>query len=103
MKITHRKEEEVPEPAPKTGRVSRAVREIMQELTRVAPGMVMVIETGDERAIRVTKALITRAGNELGMPVRHWHAGTEVYAKPVTSEPSRKDRSERASRGDYRD
>jgi hypothetical protein len=75
----------------------------MQELTRIAPGMVMVIETGDEKAIRATKTLITRAANELGMPMRHWHAGTEVYAKPVKATQMGIERSERANRGDHRD
>jgi hypothetical protein len=103
LKITHRKAEEVPTPSGTSGRVNQVLAEIMQELTKLAPGMVMVIETGDETTIRATKALITRAGNELGMPVRHWHAGTEVYAKPVEAAPSRKQRSERANRGDYRD
>ena len=103
LRITHRKAEEVAAPASKSSRVNDVLTEIMQGLIKLAPGMVLVIETGDEKAIRATKTLITRAGNALGTPIRHWHWGTEVYAKPVAVAPQRKQRSERASRGDHRD
>jgi len=103
LKITHRKADEAPPPPALSGRVNHVLREIMRELTKLAPGMVLVIETGDEKTIRATKTLITRAGNELGMPMRHWHSGTEVYAKPAAIAARRKQRSERANRGDLRD
>ncbi len=103
MKITQRKEEDVPPAPAKNRRVNRALEEIMDELTRIEPGMVMVIEAEDEKAIRATKLLVTRAGNELGIPLRHWHTGTEVFAKPVRATHMGMERSERASRGDHRD
>ncbi len=102
MKISHRRAEDVPAPPARSGAVNQVLTEIMRELRRIAPGMVMVIETGDEAAVRGTKVLITRAGRELGIPVRHWHNGTEVYAKPIGIGPARKPRSERANRGDFR-
>ncbi len=102
LKITHRKAAEVPSPPP-TSRMSQALAEIMRELTRLAPGMVLVIDTGDANTIRATKALITRAGKELAIPVRHWHSGTEVYATTSAAAPRRKQRLDRANRGDFRD
>ncbi len=100
LRITHRKAEDVP--APRRNR-NALLAEIMRELKRLAPGMVMVIETGDEATVRGTKVLITQAGRELGIPVRHWHAGSEVYARPVAFGPVRKTRVERANRADFRD
>ena len=60
----------------------------------------MVIDTGSVNTIRATKALKTRAGNELGVPVRHWHVGTEVYARPEPygHGPGRKGESRRSPR-----
>ena len=103
LKITHRKADEVPPQPSLSGRVNDVLAEIMRELTKLAPGMVLVIETGDEKAIRATKTLITRAGNELGMPMRHWHSGTAVYAKPAAEAARGKQRSERANLRDLRD
>ena len=103
LKITHRKADEVPPQPSLSGRVNDVLAEIMRELTKLAPGMVLVIETGDEKVIRATKTLITRAGKELGMPMRHWHSGTEVYAKPAAEAARGKQRSERANLGDFRD
>ncbi len=103
IKITQRKAEDVPQPQRGRGRVSHALDQVMRELTRLAPGMVLVIETEDQRDIRTTKLLITRAANQLGMPVRHWHSGNEVFASPRAAAPTRRPRSERASLGDHRD
>jgi hypothetical protein len=103
VKITHRKEEDVPTSPAATSRVSATVKAIMDELNRVAPGMVMVIEMGQGDSIRATKAAVTRAGNELGTPVQHWHRGREVYARPVRANPMGIDRPERSARGDHRD
>jgi len=64
--------------------------------------MVLEIETGDEKAIRATKMLVTRAGNELGTPWQHWHIGTKVYAKPIEATKQRRQRSDRANLHDYR-
>jgi hypothetical protein len=74
----------------------------MKEMARVAPGMVLEIETGDEKAIRATKLLVMRAGNELATPWRHWHAGTKVYAKPIEATKLRRQKSDRANLHDYR-
>ncbi|HLF09181.1 MAG TPA: hypothetical protein VI789_07530 [Dehalococcoidia bacterium] len=101
LSFTHRKAHEVPPPAG-GGRVNRDLESIINELTRLATGMVLEIETGDEKAIRATKALITRAGQQLGTPMRHWHAGTKVFAQP-TNRRMRKQRSERANLGDHRE
>jgi hypothetical protein len=65
--------------------------------------MVMVVEMGQGDSIRATKAAITRAGNELGMPVRQWHAGREVYARPLRPTLGAMERAERAARGDRRE
>jgi hypothetical protein len=104
LRFSHKKADEVPQP-PKRGKISEALAAVMRELERVAPDMVLEIETGDEKAIRATKLMITRAGAELGTPVRHWHQGTKVYARPadVITERGRKQRSERANLGDRRD
>ncbi len=102
LKITHRKAEDVPPPQRGRGQMNKALDQIMRELTKLAPGMVLVIQTEDQRDIRTTKLLITRAANQLGIPVRHWHSGNEVFAGPVTKARSRRPRSERASLGDYR-
>jgi hypothetical protein len=85
--------------------VSQSLAALIGELNRLAPDMVLEIETGDEKAIRATRLLITRAGNELGTPLRHWQVGTKVYAKPadVITERGRKQRTERANLGDHRD
>lgn len=104
LQFTHKKAEEVPAPRP-PGKVSQALAALIREMTKLAPDMVLEIETGDEKAIRATRMLVTRAGNELGTPLRHWQVGTKVYAKPtdVITERGRKQRSERANLGDRRD
>ena len=104
LQFSHKKAGEVPQPRQR-GKVSDAVAAVMRELERVAQDMVLEIETGDEKAIRATKLMISRAGEELGTPVRHWHKGTKVYARPVDpiTERGRKQRSERANLGDRRD
>ena len=103
MKITHRKVEDVPAQPNRPGRMSSALKSIMDELERVAPGMVMVIEMGQGDSIRATKALVARASNELNMPVRQWHSGNQVYAHPVKPTLDAMERAERAARGDHRD
>ena len=102
LQFSHKKAHEVPQPGP-ASRVTEALSAIMREMARVAPGMVLEIETGEEKKIRATKMLVTRAGNELGTPWQHWHAGTKVYAKPMEATRRRKERSERANLSDYRD
>jgi len=101
LQFSHKKAHEVPQPGP-ASRVTEAVSAIMREMARVAPDMVLEIETGDEKTIRATKMLVTRAGNELGTPWRQWHVGTKVYAKPMEATKLRRERSERANLSDHR-
>jgi hypothetical protein len=103
LKFTHRKAEEVPARTV-SGRVNQALAALIREMTKLAPDMVLEIETGDEKAIRATKAMITRAGKELGTPWRHWHEGTKIYARPTDpiTERGRKQRTERANLRDKR-
>lgn len=98
--FTHRKASEVPMPVT-AGRTNRDLESIIREITKLASGMVLEIETGDEKALRATKGLITRAGKQLGTPMRHWHAGTKVYAQPASRQMG-KQRAERANLGDRR-
>ena len=46
-------------------------------------GMVLAIETGDAKAVRGTKLLISKASNQLGTKWQHWHFGKTVFAKPA--------------------
>jgi hypothetical protein len=91
LKITHRKEEEVPRPTA-AGRINENIEAIKAEMLKLGQGMVLEIETGSERAIRGTKALITRASRELGAKWRHWSQGTKVFARPAESVPRRRRR-----------
>jgi hypothetical protein len=91
LKITHRKEEEVPRPTA-AGRINENVEAIKAEMQKLGQGMVLEIETGSERAIRGTKALITRASKELGTKWRHWSQGTKVFARPAESVTHRRRR-----------
>lgn len=100
LKITHRKASEVPAPGA-SGKVNQALADLMDEMGKLATGMVLEIETGDETSIRATKMLITRAANQMGTPYSHWHSGTKVYAQPKPAAKG-KQRSERANLGDYR-
>jgi hypothetical protein len=65
--------------------------------------MVLEIETGDERAVRATRMLVTRAGAQSATPWQQWRVGTKVYAKPIEATKRRRGRSERANVFDYRD
>jgi ketosteroid isomerase-like protein len=101
--FTHRKSKDVPSPN-RSGKVNQALTALMREMTKLAPDMVLEIETGDEKAIRATKAMITRAGKEFGTPWLHWHEGTRVFTRPSDpiTERGRKQRSERANLRDNR-
>jgi hypothetical protein len=102
LQFSHKKAHEVPQPA-RASRVSEAFSAIMKEMARVAPDMVLEIETGDERELRATRMLVTRAGCESTTPWRQWHVGTKVYAQPMEATKRRRGRSERANLFDYRD
>ncbi len=82
LRIRHLKEEEAPKPT-STGKVNEDLHGLKTEMTKLASGAVLEIEAGSEKAVRGVKALVTRAGRELGSQWRHWHAGTKVFAKPV--------------------
>lgn len=82
LKITHKPEEDVPLPG-RTGKVNEGLVALKAEMQKLGQGMVLEIETGSEKAIRGTKALITRASKQLGTRWRHWHMGTKVFAKPA--------------------
>lgn len=102
LKFSHKKAHEVPQPG-RASRVSEAFSAIMNEMARVAPDMVLEIETGDERELRATRMLVTRAGCESMTPWRQWHVGTKVYAQPMEATKRRRGRSERANVFDYRE
>lgn len=90
LKITHRKEEDVPAAAA-GGKSNEELDQLRSEMSKVAAGMVLEIETGSAKAIRGTKGAITRASKQLGKPFIHWHQGTKVFAKP-TEAPKRRGR-----------
>ena len=101
LKFSHRKPEEVPGPG-KGGRVNLALVSVLDEMRKLATGMVLEIETGDEKAIRATKSLITRAANQMDTRWQHWHVGTKIYARPMGPPNQRRPKSERANLRDYR-
>ncbi len=82
LQISHKKQEEVPTPS-SSGRVNEDLLTLKTEMSKLASGMVLEIETGSEKAIRATKMLVTRAGNQLGSRWRHWSVGTKIFAKPM--------------------
>jgi spore cortex formation protein SpoVR/YcgB (stage V sporulation) len=82
LKITHRKEDEVPTPSA-MGRVNEDLETIKSEMRKLAPGMVLEIDVGTQKAVRGTKMLVTRASAQLGSRWQHWHFGTVVFAKPA--------------------
>lgn len=90
LKITHRKEQEVPAPAA-GGKANEELYQLKLEMTKLGAGMVLEVETGSAKAIRGTKGLITRAGKQIGRPFVHWHQGTKVFAKPAEA-PRRRGR-----------
>jgi hypothetical protein len=101
LQFSHKKAHEVPQPSP-AKRVTEAFSAVMEEMARVAPGMVLEIETGDAKAVRATRMLVARAGSESGMPWRLWRVGTKVYAQPGEVTKRRRGRSERANLADHR-
>lgn len=90
LKITHRKEEEVPS-AGAAGAPNEELHQLKTEMSKLVAGMVLEIETGSAKSIRGTKGLITRASKQLGRPFIHWHQGTKVFAKPAEA-PRRRGR-----------
>ena len=89
LKITHRKEAEVPRPSA-AGKINENLEAIKAEMLKIGQGMVLEIETGSERAVRGTKALITRASKDIGARWRHWSQGTKVFARPAEARRRRR-------------
>ena len=81
LKITHRREEDVPNP-PSAGKVGDELQQLEREMRALGAAMVLEIEAGSATAVRGTKLLITRAAQRIGTPFIHWHSGTTVFAKP---------------------
>ena len=94
LKITQRRQEEVPMPSA-SGKVNPDLLTLKNEMSKLASGMVLEIETGNERAVRGTKMLITKAANQLGKRWKHWNVGSTVFARP--SEEIRRGRKPKAS------
>ena len=82
--IAHRKESDVPQPT-KSGRVNADLQQMKAELARLRNGMVLEIDSGSRGAVRRTKGLVTRAGNQLGARFEHWHEGSKVFARPAAA------------------
>ena len=78
LKITHRKEDEVPT-AGGPGRGNDDLQALKNEMS----GMVLQIDADSEKAVRGTKMLITKAANQLGNRWTHWNVGSTVFAKPA--------------------
>lgn len=90
LKITHRKEQEVPAPSA-SGKANEELYQLKMEMSKLAQGMILEVDAGSTKAIRGTKGLITRASKQLGRPWVHWHQGTKVFAKPAEA-PRRRGR-----------
>ena len=82
LKFNHRKADEVPTPSA-SGKINEDLIALKNEMAKLAAGMVLEIETGNEKAVRGTKMLVTKAANQLGTKWRHWNVGTTVFAKPA--------------------
>ena len=84
LQITQRREDDVP-PEAGSGKQNADLNLLKREMSSVGSGMVLEVETGDQKALRGTKMLITKAAKELGSEWRHWSQGTKVFAKPAAS------------------
>jgi hypothetical protein len=82
LRFSQRKPEEVPTPSA-SGKVNQDLLNLKNEMSKLAAGMVLEIETGSEKAVRGTKTLVTKAAKQLGTPWKHWSVGTTVFARPV--------------------
>ena len=65
---------------------------LKNEMSKLGGDMVLEIETGNEKAVRSTKVLITKAAKELDTRWRHWHVGSKVFARPIDGINARKRR-----------
>ncbi len=82
LRIRQAKEGETGRGAGRT--IEQELQALKNEMAKLGKGMILEIETGSAQAVRTTKALVTRAGNQLGARWQHWHVGTKVFAKPVS-------------------
>jgi len=82
LKITHRNEDEVPAFVG-CRRVQEDLEALKSEMRRLAPGMVLQIETDGPKAVRSAKMLVSRAAKQLDGRWQHWNVGTTVFAKPA--------------------
>ena len=81
LKFSQRKPEEVPTPSA-SGRVNQDLLNLRNEMSKLAAGMVLEIETGSEKAVRGTKMLVTKVANQPGIRWKHWNVGSTVFARP---------------------
>ncbi|MPZ49526.1 MAG: hypothetical protein GEU75_09555 [Dehalococcoidia bacterium] len=82
LKFTQRKAEDVPTPSA-SGKVNQDLVNLKNEMSKLAAGMVLEIETGSEKAVRGTKMLVTKAANQMGSRWKHWNVGSTVFARPM--------------------
>lgn len=76
MPLKHRKAEEVPPSS--TDSSSAEFNQIKVELARLQPGMVLEVDAGSQKALRKTKAMLTRAGKQIGRTVVHGQQGGSI-------------------------
>ena len=81
LKFTQRKAAEVPMPTA-SGKINQDLLDLKNEMSKLAAGMVLEIDTGHEGSVRGTKMLVTKAANQLGTPWKHWSVGSTVFAQP---------------------
>ena len=84
LKITHKKEDDVPTPFG-SGMINQDLDILKREMSKLGSGMVLEIEADGEKRVRGTKILVTKAANQLGSKWKHWNVGTTVFAKPLES------------------
>jgi hypothetical protein len=90
LKMVQRNEDEVPSPNA-AGKVDPDFIALKAEMSRLPAGMVLEIVADNERAVRSTKMLVSKAAKQLGSPWRHWNVGPTVFAKPADA-PRRRGR-----------
>src|SRR4051812_31281578 len=81
LKFSQRNEAEVPTPSG-PGKVNEDLMALKSEMSKLAPGMVLEIDTDGAQGVRSIKMLVTKAANQLGSRWRHWNVGSTVFAKP---------------------
>ena len=71
LKFSHKRMDEVPTPNA-SGRINQDLVSIKNEMSKLGGDMVLEIESGNEKAVRSTMVLITKAAKELDTRWRHW-------------------------------